>query len=196
VNGLWIGALALISTLVLLLAVLVLGVLRRVAPVLERAEAALVSGQVSLGSARPGMRIESFEALDSRGEAVDSDRLFDEPGVFVVMHSGCGPCRQLSERLRDMPALRVPLVVLLDDSPAARKIPIPQHARQLFDHDGGAAAAFRGGGTPQAFALTAGGVLVETLVPGSAEDLKRLAELATEGGGSRRDTTTEVAHVV
>lgn len=187
----WSAAVVSLWAVVMVVAVILLGFLRRVTAVLERAEVAVTSGQVNLGGAHVGMRIEAFTALDRSGREVSSDELFAAPASFVLLRSGCEPCRRLSERL-DQLAAATPVIAILDESPASRELELPSRIVTLFDWDGSVTRAFRNGGTPQAFAVKPGGIVAETLVPSSAEDIERLSSRLMEGG----DAMVESSEIV
>lgn len=184
-NALWIASLIALWLVVGVLAVLVLGFLRRVSSVLEAAEGVVSESRTSLGAARRGMRIAPFKVFDSLGVPVESDTLFMAPAVYVLLHSGCAPCRVLAKNLAELPEPAAPVNVIIDDSEAARSFLDSRLARTLFERDGSASQAFMIGGTPQAFAVATGGTIIETLVPGSAADIERLANVVAEGGESR-----------
>jgi hypothetical protein len=192
-SGWWIAAFVSLWVVVTAVAVIVLGFLRRVTAVLERAELAVTSGQINLGAARAGMQIEPFHVFDVAGRNIGSDELFAVPATYLLLHSGCEPCRHLVGRLGQLAADQ-PVIAILDDSPASHDIELPPHVIRLFERDGSVAAAFKSGGTPQAFAVSRGGIVVETLVPASPADIDRLGRVLREGGGAAEDHAS-VAHV-
>lgn len=190
----WIIAFVSLWLVVMIVALIVLGFLRRVTAVLERAEIAVTSGQVNLGGARAGMEIEPFQVVDRSRREVTSHELFVSPSTYLLLHSGCEPCRHLVDRIRGLRPSEIPVIAILDDTPAGRETRLPSHVGLLFDHDGSVGTAFRIGGTPQAFAVAEGGVIVETLVPSSAADIEHLTDLLREGGDAMAQTS-EVVHV-
>lgn len=190
----WTTAFVALWLVVMIVAVILLGFLRRVTAVLERAELAVSSGQVSLGGARVGMHVDKFDAVDASGGHVPPDGLFTSAAIYVLLHSGCEPCRHLVDRIRTLRPSKIPVVAVLDDTPAGREFQLPPHVEVLFEHDGSVAAAFKSGGTPQAFAVAEGGVLVDFIVPASVADLEHLAR-TLEKGGDNAPITSEVSHV-
>lgn len=192
-NAWWITAFVSLWLVVAIVAVILLGFLHRVAAVLERAEFAVTAGQVNLGGARAGMQIEPFHVVDRVGLEITSDELFAAPATYLLLHSGCDPCRHLVGRLGQLAADQ-PVIAILDDSPASHDIELPPQVITLFERDGFVAAAFKSGGTPQAFAVSRGGIVVETIVPASPADIDRLGRVLREGGGAAEDQAS-VAHV-
>lgn len=190
----WIAAFVSLWMVVTAVAVIVLGFLRRVTAVLERAELAVTSGQINLGAARAGMQIEPFHVFDAAGRNVGSDELFASSAAYVLLHSGCEPCRHLLGRLGGLAHSVVPIIAILDDTPAARELVLPPQVMTFFERDGSVAAAFRSGGTPQAFAVAEGGVIVDTLIPAAAADLERLIR-ALQKGGDAPPMRSEVVQV-
>lgn len=190
----WTTAFVALWLVVMIVAVILLGFLRRVTAVLERAELAVSSGQVNLGGARAGLQVEPFHVADASGREVSSDELFATPATHLLLHSSCQPCGHLVNKLDRLPESDVPVFAFMDDTPAGREIRLPRHVVTLFDHDGSVGEAFRSGGTPQAFAVAAGGVIVETLVPASAADIEHLSRLLNEGGDAVAETS-DVVHV-
>ncbi|MCP9487544.1 MAG: hypothetical protein MSC30_16990 [Gaiellaceae bacterium MAG52_C11] len=187
----WIAAVVSLWAVVMIVGVILLGFLRRVTAVLERAEAAVTSGQVNLGGAYVGMQMDAFIALDRSGREVSSDDLFASPATYLLLHSGCEPCHRLIEKLGQL-AAATPVIAILDESPNSRELELPGGILPLFDRDGSVGRAFKNGGTPQAFAVLPGGFVAETLVPGSAEDIEKLSSRLTEGG----DAVVESSEVV
>ncbi|MDQ5822185.1 MAG: hypothetical protein M3540_12160 [Actinomycetota bacterium] len=180
-NAWWITAFACLWLVVMVVAVILLGYLRRVTAILERAEIAVTSGQVNFGAARVGMQVGQFEVLDSTGHRVASDDLLASEAIYVLLHSGCDPCRHLAAKLHGLQLDGVPVIAVIDDTPAGREFDLPEHLRNLFDPDGSIGTAFKSGGTPQAFAIAAGGVVRDMIVPGSVADIEQLARSLRRG---------------
>jgi len=193
-NAWWIIAFVSLWLVVMIVAVILLGYLRRVTAILERAEIAVTSGQVNFGGARVGMQVGQFEVLDSAGRHVASDELLASEAIYILLHSGCEPCRHLVAKLRGLPPDGVPVIAVVDDTPAGREFELPDHLRNLFDPDGSIGLAFKSGGTPQAFAVAAGGIVIDLIVPGSVADIEQLARSLRKGGDAAAPTS-DVARV-
>ena len=180
-TGLWIAAFVALTLLVALLAVVQVGLLRRVTAVIERAEAAVrSSGDLAADGLPPGARIQPFAATSLEGRPVRSD---DFPGesVWLLMSAGCGPCQVLAADLRrggpDGAGLGMPLRVLLDSGHDAQELDLPAWVEILVHGDQAAARSFRTTGTPHAFA-SADGVVTAQTVPNRMADLRRLVAQA------------------
>jgi hypothetical protein len=179
-SGLWIAAFAALTLLVLLLAVVQVGLLRRVTAVLERAEAAVRDGGSAAGDGlAPGARIQPFVAASLQGRPVRSDEVRGE-SIWLLLSAGCGPCQLLAADLRRAPdgaGLGMPLRVLLDSHDDARELDLPAWIQVLVAGEQAAARSFRTSGTPHAFAANDGVVTAQT-IPNRVADLRRLAARA------------------
>ena len=179
-SALWTAAFAALTLLVLLLAVVQIGLLRRVTAVLERAEAAVREGGLATGDGlAPGARIPPFTATSLQGRPVRSDDVTGE-SVWLLLSAGCGPCQLLAADLRRAPdgaGLGMPLLVLVDSQRDTRELDLPTWAQVLVAGDQAAARSFRTSGTPHAFAAADGVVRAQT-IPNRVADLQRLAARA------------------
>lgn len=193
-NAWWITSFVALWFVVMTVAVVVLGFLRRVTAVLERAELAVTSGQVNLGGARVGMQVGAFDVLDSAGRHVVSNQLLASNAIFILLHSGCEPCRHLVAKLRTLKPSDVPVIAILDNTTGGHEFELPAYLTKLFDHDGSIGVAFKSGGTPQAFAVEAGGIVLDLIVPTSVADIERLAR-SLEKGGDAAALTSDVAQM-
>lgn len=181
----WIVAFLSLSGIVLLLAVTLLGLLRRVTGVLERTEARLAEAPAQLGGgAAPGTKIPAFEVLSAEGKPVSSSELFSRPAVALFLSAGCQPCRKLVAELTagDASLSGVPLLAFIEDTAAAREFPLAPELSVFYQRQQAAAAAFQSTATPQAFAVDAGEIVYERTVPGSRRHLLELATRLRQGG--------------
>ena len=106
----WIAAFAALWFLVLLLGFAVIGVMRRITGVLERAEQQLATelgGGVPLLTAVP-----AFGLVDQAGEPVSSDDLIRETSIVLFVDAGCRPCRSIARELSGARIRGIPLVVV------------------------------------------------------------------------------------
>ena len=184
----WIAAFAFLWLAVIAVGVVMLGTLRRITSVLERAESQLEAEAVGV---RPMSVLPSFELYDASGDLVTSESLIREPTILLFMESGCSPCRQLALALEgfDDTVDGVPFVVVLDDSPNARQVPIPPDIRVMYEREGAVSGLFESAITPQAFVIDVGGVVLDRKRPRNRLDLRELAWLQREGGAT---TTTRI----
>ena len=102
----WMIAFGLLTVLVLGLGLTVVGLLRRTADLLERAEAALRTTSASASTESMfgvpvGSHVRPFFVTDRDGRTVSSAELLDQPGPVAVllMEPGCGACENLAEQL-------------------------------------------------------------------------------------------------
>lgn len=178
----WIAAFCALWVLVLLLAFLVLGTLRRVTAVLEQVR---VSEASSLGAA-PMTIVEPFELYDDEGLRLTSEELLTEPStILLFIKPDCGPCLSLLENL-DIVGERigeVPFHVVAPQSRRARTLELAHGRPILYDRDESASSAFSNRATPQAYAVGNNHMVLDRRVPASLEDLLNMAKFQREGGG-------------
>ena len=104
-SGPWVAVVVVLWVAVIVLATTVLGLLRRVDAVLERTEAALVSGVdgPALG-ARPGDPVPRITAVDRDGRELRLDSV-RERRTLVILDPGCVPCNGIREQLDAAPGV-------------------------------------------------------------------------------------------
>jgi len=172
-TGPWLAAFAVLWALVLFLAVLVLGVMRRVVPLLDRLEE---QRQTAPGFGLPaGTKVPAFEALDREGELVGADAI-PRPGIVLFLEPGCRPCEKLAEELRSEAANLdgVPLVFVTPDTAEGRGL-IPPAGTALLQSGRAVSLAFQTSITPHAFLVDTDGWLSGNTIPASVADLTLLA---------------------
>jgi hypothetical protein len=156
----WIAAFAALALVVTALAVVVLGLLRRIAPVLERVEAVHEGGthvdrDDLIGGLHIGSRIPLVTALDEHGreQTLDSG---DQPAVYLIVEPGCAFCETLVEDLRSSAeVLPVHIFLICDDDDEGRQFVAGIHAPNVgvFFQNGEVSTAFRTTATPYAFVV-------------------------------------------
>lgn len=126
-TGPWIAAFCLLSIAVLALGVVVIGLLNRFGPVLDRMQTIAAD----LGSMSPdqglqrGRRVPSFQVTDQAGQPASSAALWAEgPTLCLLLSPGCDPCAGIAEQLRSTvwPYPRVRPIAIVPDTPEGRKI--------------------------------------------------------------------------
>lgn len=178
----WIAAFCALWVLVLLLAFLVLGTLRRVTAAFEGVSGA----EVSAFGAAPTTLVESFELYDDAGLRITSEELLAEPStILLFIKPDCGPCLSLLEHLDgiDERIGEVPFHVVAPESPRARTLALSRERPFLYERDGSASRAFSNRATPQAYAVGNNHMVLDRRVPASLEDLLVMAKFQREGGG-------------
>ena len=191
----WVAAFAALWLVTLLNTAVVLGGLRRIASVLERAEARLPAEGPALG-AEVGSAIDPFPLVGEDGSDVSWGEFVREPTILLLMSPHCGACRNLAEHLvgpREQ-VKGVPLVVVMDDSPEGRREPLPPGLNVLYQRDGAATRALRNRATPQAYVLDPSGVVLSRRVPATLGDLRDLAWFQRRGGGRDRALEATAHH--
>jgi hypothetical protein len=178
----WIVAFGALCVLVLALAVLVLGLLRRIAPLLIEAEN-IVRQQSDLpdeDGIPVGSEVPAFELVDADGETVHLGGSLPLPGVFLFVQSGCEPCHKLTAELSAHAASFVGTHVYIvlgrnsDEYDALRS-----EGFSVFEQpQGQASAAFRQKEWPNAFAVGRDFRVVSKMFSDSVADLKRLVQEA------------------
>jgi thiol-disulfide isomerase/thioredoxin len=182
-SGPWIAAFVCLTVLVMLLALMVLGVMRRMVGVLERAERMLANelDGISLLSAVP-----TFEVIDRAGQIVSSQQILKETSLLLFLESGCAPCRAIASDLAESNGLigSLPLIVVAgeegldDDFKLSPKIAVVRQRNREV------ARLFKSVATPHAFVVDEDGVVLDRVIPGARRDLERMAE--RQAAGMRR----------
>lgn len=181
-TGPWMALVLALTVLVIVLGVLVLGLLRRVMPLLESGRHGSLPPPALTGLAA-GEKVPPFQAIEGSGP-IDSAVLLAEPRVVLLMSPSCPPCRSLAAELREEPAVagELSLLVVMEDSPESRAVQLPSGVRMLFERDREVSDAFRSTAVPQAFAVEAGGVVIRASGVAGIADLRALAIKLREGG--------------
>jgi thiol-disulfide isomerase/thioredoxin len=182
VSAPWVAAFATLAIVTLLNTAVVLGGLRRIASVLERAEARASAEEPVFGAA-VGSAVDPFDLVDESGETVAWRELVREPTILLLMSTSCAACAALAEHLEDVgeEVDGVPLVVVADDGAEARGERLPSGLRVLYQRDGAATRALGNRATPQAYVLDPSGVVLGRRVPATLDDLRDMAWLQRSG---------------
>jgi len=187
----WIAAFLGLSATVVILGLLVLGMLRRLAPLLERTEQVLSGAErrMALGGLPPGATVPEFVAERSDGGAFTARELSESTTILLFVDSDCKACEQLVADLMHgrVPDLGVPLVVVSDDRAEAQTLARSTDVTVLIDQDRSLAASFDTRATPQAFVLSYGTVR-SSATPNTWESMSSLLASTTRGGDRETDT--------
>ena len=173
----WTVAFVVLSAVVLLLAIVVVGALRRTTNVLVQAEASLrkKSRGLDFGGLSPGASVPGFYVRDPDDRRVSSSDLFkDDLSLVLFMEAECGPCRELAATLTNgstRPAEPLALMVVMDEAGRKRDYDLPSFARVLYQEGRTASNAFQSIATPQAFVIERGGIVRDRFVPSSVDQL-------------------------
>ncbi len=163
---------------VLVIAVLVLGILRRIAPILMRAESILSQGQDEQGTdgLSVGAQVPEFELIDAEGEVVRPGQSLPLPAVFLFVRQGCEPCEDLvaalGEHAESFAGNRLCIIApkAPDDYSALRA-----RGFSVFGQsEGQALRAFDNNEFPNAFAVDKDSKVVGKMTMDSVTELERL----------------------
>ncbi|MBA3736833.1 MAG: redoxin domain-containing protein [Actinobacteria bacterium] len=192
----WITAFGVLSVCVLLIAVLLLGTLRRISGVLEQAEARLRDAPhgPGPGGLEPGTALPAFRARRFDGGWTTDEDLRGSPALVVFASSTCPACSGLIQGLRRNGAelsIRSYVVVNSDEEVHALRLENVQNV--LIQPDGELSIAFRTSTTPHAFAINRSGVIAAVSTPNNLSQLQELVPRAiTRGGAASRQQQAEV----
>jgi hypothetical protein len=180
----WLVAFTLLWAFVILVAFVLVGALRRVTNVLEKAETQLAAEGSGVGVMTV---VPEFELYRRDGTTISSAELVVEPTIVLFMESSCRPCKQLAVDLDgfDDKVDEVPFVVVLDDTQPAREFPISPGVRVLYERGHAVSDLFQSVVTPQAFVLDVGGVVLDRKRPRDYSALRQMAWWQREGGAPK-----------
>lgn len=159
---------------VVALAMVVLGLLRQVTPVLERAANAAVGPGRALGP-EVGAPLPHFVADGADG--VVSDAQFrGRSAVLLFLAPGCAPCQVLAGEMRgrDLSYL-ADQVVIVTGPDGPQQLGIPADVRVLIEHDRQVSDPLSVDGTPFAIAVGPDGIVKAASVPNSIDQLHGIA---------------------
>lgn len=192
VSGLWIGSFAALWVVVVVVGFLVLGMLRRIAPLLERAEETFQATlSTSFGGLAVGAKVPSFEARTVSGESFTDADLLGGRSVVLFLGSSCRACESFVEDLGTghIPRLGARLVVVAEDRDSASELARATDVTVLIDHDRVLAETFDTRLVPRAFVVDGRG---SVLAEGRPNEWNQLERLIAEGGGLDSETTAAV----
>jgi hypothetical protein len=182
----WIIAFAVLWATVLLLALVVLGVLRRLVGVLERAENYLPtgSGGTALGL-DPGARASPFEGILGERGAVSSEELLRNTTLMLFMEADCGPCATLAQELHGIRDTieGVTFYVVLDEEHGDPTW-MPRDIQLLYEQKNEISRAFLNNATPQAYVIDERRRILARRPVNSLASLAELATVSRANGGN------------
>lgn len=181
----WVAAFVALAGLVVFLALLVLGLMRRFAPLLERTEAALgrMNHDLAPSGLAIGSRIPEFE-LESGGTVFTDEDLRGAKAVVLFLGATCQACERFE---RDLSRSRAPdvgarLVVVTDDSEEALSLAASSTVTVVTQQGRSLSRVFESNVTPHAFVLDESGVVLASGTPNDWERLRQLVPRAVRGG--------------
>jgi hypothetical protein len=178
----WITAICALWAIVVLLAFLVLGTLRRVTAVLEQVRVPVAP---ELGAAATTV-VDPFELYDDQGLAITSDELLVEPAtILLFVKPECTPCSTLIEELEAVGERMeaIPFYIVAPESAQGRILEPPLGPRTLYERDESVTSVFSNAASPQAYAVGSGRLVLDRRIPASLDDLVEMATFQRKGGG-------------
>lgn len=170
----WAITVVVLCMAVVALAIVVLGLLRQVTPVLERAAAGATGPDHHMLGPAIGSVLPHFAARGDGGEVTD-EQLRGHPAVLLFLTAGCGPCKSLAEEMSraDLSGLAGKMVVITGpDGP--RDLGIPEGLRILTELNKEVSGPLSVVGTPFAIAVDPDGIIRGALVPNTMSQLDDL----------------------
>jgi hypothetical protein len=198
VSEAWVIACCALAGLVLAPGVVLLGMLDRAAVDLERTRAELERlSPPRPGGLEPGSLVPDFAIIDTEGRVLPSSDLGARPCIYLLLSTGCLPCRDLLESLRTSAGPgTIPVVGVLDatagDDIAA--IPTPAWMTLYRQSNASAAIALQSTVTPHAFGVDADRRVVAAGIPRSADDLQAIGEMLRPHSAGARAAGFAVAN--
>jgi len=176
-TGVWICAFAVLATAVATLTLVVVGLLRRLLPVMENLAQSTPLYEFDLG-ARVGDIVSAFTILDAEGVPLRSSELLARDTALVLVSSGCRPCAEMVERLDGIrqAVAGVPLFFVTDDPSDAHVGQLRLHGEVYFDSHRELVRSLRNRATPCAYCISPSHEVLSTVIPRSGEDLEDLIE--------------------
>jgi methylamine dehydrogenase accessory protein MauD len=172
----WAVAIVVLWVAVIALAVVMLGILRQITPVLERAAAHSQGMEPGIHGPPVGDPVPHFSARDTAGELVDDQTLRGQPALLLFLSIGCGPCEQLAAEIRqaDLGALARQLIIVTPpDGP--RILGIPVGLRVVTESSDEMTGPLAVNGLPFAVAIDSTGIVKKTQVPNTVEHLEHMS---------------------
>lgn len=173
----WAITVVVLCVAVAALAIVVLGLLRQMTPVLERAMAVAAEPDVRPLGPAVGSPLPHFVARGADGE-VTAEQLRGRPAVLLFLTAGCSPCKALAEEMAhtDLGDLADQLVVITGPD-GRRELGIRPGLRILTEQDGEVSGPLSVMSTPFAIAIGPDGIVKAVRVPNTIEQLDNLAAI-------------------
>jgi hypothetical protein len=185
----WIVAFGFLSACVTLVALVLLGTLRRISAVLEQAEARLREMQTSAGPGglESGSRLPVFRVQRFAGGWVSDDDLRGSAFLVVFVSSSCPACSELVRGIRRSGGdFALPTYIVVSSPEEVHLLGLDETRNVLIQADGDLSRAFRTTTTPHAFAFDSTGIVAAASTPNTLRQLEELVQnaLRPEGGDS------------
>ena len=184
----WVTAFVILWFLVLTMVFILIGLIKRLVPILSRAEHLLEHSDVPLeaGGLDVGEQVPPFGLSENGDETLRVGDTLSLPAVFLFIDNGCEPCRRLRSALIEeaggLAGSRL-YIVSSNGSPKDNAYDLlrARGLRVFGQRDDEASRAFRQNAVPQAFAVDGERRVVESLITDSVNDLRSLLQAASAG---------------
>lgn len=190
-SGFWVVAFVALWALVILLGLLVLGTLRRLTPLIERAEANLAAAAISAspGGLEPGTVVPAFSGRQADGRVFTEADLTGSDSIVLFVSVACQSCERF---IRDLTRTRVPelgarLVVVTDEQDQASELAASTGVVVLVQENRSIARVFESSATPHTFVLDESRRVLASGTPNDWSRLRQLVARSERGGGSKSD---------
>lgn len=173
-TGPWVAAFLVLWVVVAALTLVLIGLVRRVALLLQTNQPS-ASSLDELSQLPLLAQVPNFSLLDPELGPVSLDAALEETSIILLTRRGCRPCATLLdglESLRTMAYDLLPLIVISDEPHQENGAgTTPAGYRVLYDPRNESATVFRTPATPYAFVLSADRLVLEKRIPEGVEDL-------------------------
>jgi hypothetical protein len=177
-NGVWLAVTMANAVVTVLLAVLALGMHRRLQPLLD-SSTGTKPAELSWKGLGIGEAVGAFDAVDAEGRSWESLPVAGPLLVLLTM-PGCAPCDALLNVLvGESEPLPLPLVVVTSDTAQGRLVAAPPWSLALYQRGQSVSRAFQSTTSPHVFLVDRTGRVSATTIPGSREDLLALTPTTT-----------------
>lgn len=172
----WAITVVVLCVAVVALAVVMLGLVRQITPVLERAaEGAAAPDHHRMFGPAIGTTLPYFTAQGDGGE-VTAEQLRGHPVVLLFLTKGCGPCKDLAEEMSRVGLDGLASNLVIVTSPGGpQELGIPAGLRILTEQDKEVSGPLSVVGTPFAIAVDPEGIVRAATVPNTMGQLQELA---------------------
>jgi len=193
----WIVAYCALAALVLLLALLVLGLMRRIIPTLEQTQELLSAAaqRAIIGGLTPGSTVPSFVVETTDGSRFTEADFGADRTVVLFIEDSCTACAGFVQDLLAgaVPELAARLVVVSNTRSAAQHLTTSPDVTVLVDDQRLVAQAFESAVSPQVFVVDPHARVVAVGMPSTWNELRALIDGAR--GGDRQLTLAAAADV-
>jgi AhpC/TSA family len=195
VSAPWVTAFITLSGVVVVLGLIVLGTLRRLAPVIEQAEETLgrATATAAPGGLETGAAVPPFVADTVQGRTFTERNLHDAMTVVLFIGTDCTACDRLVDDLANDRAseLQAQVVVVTRSEHDAAQLAQSAAVTVLADTDQSVAGAFMSQIVPHAFVLE-GGTVLNSGRPSDWEAVEALVASIAKGGDQGGEVAREV----